>query len=186
LKDKRVRRPVLRIEVVDSYSVSLGLGHVVRCAAEAASAGASLDQVIGVTRKAMDSIEICIAVDTLEYLHRGGRIGRARSWLGSVLSIKPIIAIENGEVTPFERVRTRRRAEERIFEVATRDRRARALFATCTGDAAATEAFADRIRPLLPFTDVRPGQIGPVVGVYVGPNAVGVAILHGDGARARD
>ncbi len=170
----------LHIELIDSYTVSLGLGLVVREAAAAAHAGASLEEVVAVARRAMDRVAVLVVVDTLEYLRRGGRIGRASSFLGSVLSIKPIVSIEDGEVVPVERVRTRRRAEERIFELATADGRAKALFAACTGNPEEAEAFAGRLRAVLPHTDVRPAMIGPTVGVYLGGNALGVAILHGD------
>lgn len=170
----------LHIELIDSYTVSLGLGLVVREAAAAAHAGASLEEVVAVARRAMDRVAVVVVVDTLEYLRRGGRIGRASSFLGSVLSIKPIVSVEDGEVVPVERVRTRRRAEERIFELATADGRARALFAACTGNPEEAEAFAGRLRAVLPHTDVRPAMIGPTVGVYLGGNALGVAILHGD------
>ncbi len=170
----------LHIELIDSYTVSLGLGLVVREAATAALAGAGLEDVVAAARRAMDRVEVVVVVDTLEYLRRGGRIGRASSFLGSVLSIKPIVGVDDGEVVPIERVRTRRRAEERIFELATADGRAKALFATCTGNREETEAFAARLRPLLPHTDVQPAMLGPTVGVYLGANALGVAILHGD------
>ncbi|KAA0231515.1 MAG: DegV family protein [Dehalococcoidia bacterium] len=170
----------LHIELIDSYTVSLGLGLVVLEAAAAARTGASLENVVAAARRAMDRVMVYVAVDTLDYLRRGGRIGRASSFLGSVLSIKPIVGIEDGEVVPIERVRTRRRAEERIFELATADGRAKALFATCTGDRDATQELAARLRAVLPHTDVRPAMLGPTVGVYLGANALGVAILHGD------
>ncbi len=170
----------LHIELIDSYTVSLGLGLIVREAAAAASAGASLAEVVALARHAMDRVGVAILVDTLEYLRRGGRIGRASSFLGSVLSIKPIISVEDGEVVPVERVRTRNRATERLFELATEDRRAKAVFAACTGDALETNALVERLRVALPHTDVRAARLGPTVGVYVGANALGFAVLHGD------
>jgi len=170
----------LRIELIDSYTVSLGLGLIVREAAAAASAGAGLAEVVAVARHAMDRVSVAILVTTLEYLRRGGRIGRASSFLGSVLSIKPIISVEDGEVVPVERVRTRNRATERLFDLATKDKRAKAVFAACTGDASETDALVERLRAALPHTDVRPARLGPTVGVYVGANALGIAILHGD------
>ncbi|NUQ56762.1 MAG: DegV family EDD domain-containing protein, partial [Dehalococcoidia bacterium] len=88
----------LHIELIDSYTVSLGLGLVVLEAAAAARTGASLENVVAAARRAMDRVMVYVAVDTLDYLRRGGRIGRASSFLGSVLSIKPIVGIEDGEV----------------------------------------------------------------------------------------
>lgn len=170
----------LHIELIDSYTVSLGLGLIVREAAAVAAAGGTLKEVVAAARHAMDRVSVAILVDTLEYLRRGGRIGRASSFLGSVLSIKPIISIENGEVVPLERVRTRRKAADRLFAIATADRRAKAVFAAFTGSAEETDVLVDRLREALPHTDVRPAKIGPTVGVYMGPNALGIAILHGD------
>ena len=127
----------------------------------------------------MDRVSVHVCVDTLEYLQKGGRIGRASSFLGSVLSIKPILHVEDGEVAPFERVRTRSRATERLFEIA-------ASHGARQGDVrrqpAATMPRArdliERLRPILPHTDLIVGQLGPVVGVYTGPGAIGIAALE--------
>lgn len=170
----------LHIELIDSYTVSLGLGLVVREAAIAAAAGATLEEVVSVARRAMDRVSVAIVVDTLEYLRRGGRIGRASSFLGSVLSIKPVISVSDGEVVPVERVRTRKKAVERIFEIATADGRAKAVFVASSGDPAETAEFAERLRAVLPHTEIRTAMLGPTVGVYTGENALGVAILRGD------
>lgn len=170
----------LRIELIDSHMVSLGLGAIVIAAAEAAQAGASMAEVVEVARRTMDRVTVAIVVDTLEYLQRGGRIGRARSLLGSVLSIKPILHVEDGEVAPLERVRTRGRAVERIFEIATADKTLKRLIVACTGDDAQALDFVASVRPVLPHTDVRLGHIGPVVGVYAGANALGVAMVRRD------
>ncbi len=168
----------LHIELIDTYTVSLALGSIVMDAAEAAKAGASMAEVIDVARRSMDRVSVAIVVDTLEYLQRGGRIGRARSLMGSVLSIKPIIHVEDGEVAPLERVRTRSRAVERIFEIATADKTLRRLVMACTADDQQALALIARIRPVMPHTDVRLGHIGPVVGVYTGPNALGCAMVR--------
>jgi DegV family protein with EDD domain len=168
----------LHIELIDTYTVSLALGAIVMDAAEAANAGASMAEVIDVVRRTMDRVDVAIVVDTLEYLQRGGRIGRARSLLGSVLSIKPIIHVEDGEVAPLERVRTRSRAVERIYEMATADKTLRRLVVACTDDDEQALDLIDRIRVVMPHTDVRLGRIGPVVGVYTGPNALGFAMVR--------
>ncbi|HEY5477508.1 MAG TPA: DegV family protein [Tepidiformaceae bacterium] len=168
----------LHIELIDTYTVSLALGAIVTDAAVAANAGASMAEVIDVARRAMDRVRVAIVVDTLEYLQRGGRIGRAQSLLGSVLSIKPIIHVEDGEVAPLERVRTRSRAVERIFEMATADKTLRRLVIACTADDEQALALIERIRPVMPHTDVRLGRLGSVVGVYVGPNALGCAMVR--------
>ena len=170
--------PEVHVDLIDSYNVSLGLGLIVLEAARAAQSGASLAEVVAVTRKAMDRVSVHVCVDTLEYLQKGGRIGRARSFLGSVLSIKPILRVEDGEVAPFERVRTRAKAVERIFEIASSMARSKEMFVACSGDDEEARAMIERLRPYLPHTDLFLGHLGPVVGVYTGPGALGIAALE--------
>ena len=170
--------PEVHVDLIDSYSVSLGLGLIVLEAAHAANAGASLGEVVATARRAMDRVSVHLAVDTLEYLQKGGRIGRARSFLGSVLSIKPILRVEDGEVAPFERVRTRAKAVERIYEVAASMARSKTMFVACSGNDDEAREIIEQLRPALPHTDLILGQLGPVVGVYTGPNALGIAALE--------
>jgi DegV family protein with EDD domain len=167
----------LHIDLIDSYNVSLGLGLIVLEAASAAQSGARLEEVVAAARRAMDRVNVTVVVDTLEYLQRGGRIGRARSLLGSVLSIKPMLHVESGEVAPFARVRTRAKAMDRLFEIAT-GRRVRNMFVASGGNDPDAEAFIDRLRPALPHTDIALAQLGPAVGVYLGPSAMGIATLE--------
>ena len=170
--------PDVHVDLIDSYNVSLGLGLIVLEAAHAANSGASLADVVATARRAMDRVSVHVVVDTLEYLQKGGRIGRARSFLGSVLSIKPILRVEDGEVAPFERVRTRNKATERIFEIAAAMGRAKTMFVACSGPDDEARALIERLRPVLPHTDIILGQLGPVVGVYAGPKALGIAALE--------
>lgn len=168
----------VRIDLLDSYNVSVGLGLVVLEAAAAAMKGLSLDEAAAVARRAMDRVSVIVVVDTLEYLQRGGRIGRARSFLGSVLSIKPILQVQDGEVAPFERVRTRAKAVERIYQLASEDVRSKRMFVATSGKEEEAEQMAERLRPLLPHTDIGTAQLGPIVGVYTGPNALGFVSLE--------
>lgn len=167
----------LHIDLIDSYNVSLGLGLIVLEAAAAAQSGARLEEVVATARRAMDRTSVTVVVDTLEYLQRGGRIGRARSLLGSVLSIKPMLHTESGEVAPFARVRTRAKAMDRMFQIAT-SRRSRRMFVASAGNDIDAQQFIDRLRPSLPHTDIGLAQLGPAVGVYLGPNAMGIATLE--------
>ncbi len=166
------------IDLIDSYTVSVGLGLVVLEAAAAAAAGGKLEDVVAATRRAMDRVSLRVVVDTLEYLQKGGRIGRARSLLGSVLSIKPLLHVVDGEVAPFERVRTRTKAIERMAEIASEQARAKMMFVACSGNDAEAQRFADMIRPQLPHTDIGIAPLGPIVGVYTGPNALGFAWIN--------
>jgi DegV family protein with EDD domain len=163
-----------RIEIVDSEHVSLGLGAIVVIAAEAANAGATVDAVAAAARAAIQRVHVVALVDTLEFLRRGGRIGRARSLLGSILNIKPILHIQDGEMAPLDRVRTYNRAVERLVQAATEHHDLERLYVAAGGDDAAATALADRIRPLIPGVEVNVGRIGPVVGVHAGPGVLGV------------
>jgi len=163
-----------RIELVDSRSVSLGLGAVVLEAARVAQQGGTLKEVAEAARRTLERVQVIAMVDTLEYLRRGGRIGRARSLLGSLLSIKPILHVEDGEVAPFERVRTRNRAIERLIQIAA-ESNVRRAFVGSGGNREDAEALLERLRPVLPDAELLLGQVGPVVGVHAGPNVLGIA-----------
>jgi DegV family protein with EDD domain len=168
----------LHIDLIDSYNVSVGLGLIVLEAARAAARGAPLAEVVATARRAMDRVTVHVAVDTLEYLQRGGRIGRARSLIGSILSIKPILTVDQGEVAPFERVRTRARAHQRILEIAAAMPRAKEMFIAHGDLPTEAEAARERLRPQLPHTALHTAYLGPVVGTYTGPGAFGVAALE--------
>jgi DegV family protein with EDD domain len=167
----------VKLELIDSAQVSMGLAAVVLAAAEAAAAGGSSAEVAAAARETAARTHIYAAVDTLEYLRRGGRIGRASSLLGSLLSIKPIIHIADGEIQPLERVRTRGKAIERLVELATADPDLPRLFVAAAGDDASAEALAARLRPLLPRTEIIVGQLGPVVGAHAGPGLLGICTV---------
>ncbi|OAI40789.1 hypothetical protein AYO38_05045 [bacterium SCGC AG-212-C10] len=164
----------IHIELIDSYNVSMGLGAIVQEAAEAAKRGASMDEVTAVTRSAMDRVHFAATLDTLEYLFKGGRIGRAKSLFGSLLSIKPILHMEDGELSPFDRVRTRTKAVARLQEIALDHQRAKRMYVACSGNDAEALSLIARIRPQMPHTEFILGHFGPVVGTYAGPNALGI------------
>lgn len=168
----------LHIDLIDSYNVSLGLGAIVIEAAEAARAGATMEQVGRVARSAMDRVKWYAFLDTLEYLKRGGRIGRARALAGSILSVKPILHAEDGEIAPFERIRTRGKALERLHDLAMRDAMAKRIYVASADNDEEAEAFVERLRPRMPHTDFVIGQFGPVIGVYTGPNALGFCAVR--------
>lgn len=175
---REVVKASAHVDLIDSYQVSLGLGVIVMEAALAAQAGKSLAEVVGATRRAMDSTGVYLLVDTLEFLRRGGRIGRASSLLGSILSIKPILHVEDGEVAPVERVRTRAKAIERIFQLALKHPRSKTLFVAYGGDSAQAELLMERLRPALPHTEILLAEFGPVVGVHTGPGSLGIAYVE--------
>src|SRR5579884_740575 len=139
------------IEVVDSRSASLGLGLIVMAAAEMAQVGASQRDIISYVRRLVPNVHVVCVVETLEYLQRGGRIGRARAFLGTLLNIRPIIKLEDGEVQPVEKVRTRSKAIDWLVEFVELfpniDRLA-LLHSNTPGD---VETLLRRLEPLYPL-----------------------------------
>ncbi len=164
----------LPIKVIDSASVGMGLGLPVLAAAERAAAGASLEEVAATATRAAASTTVIAALDTLEYLKRGGRIGSAQAFFGSLLNIKPIVTLENGVVTPFGRVRTRSKAlaalEDRVAALGPRIRSV-AVFHGAAPDAT---RFSSSLQEHL-TSEVITTLLGAVVGTHTGPGTIGIA-----------
>jgi DegV family protein with EDD domain len=119
-----------------------------------------------------------VLLDTITYLHKGGRIGRAQAFLGSVLNVKPIVSVHMGEIEPAGRVRSKQQGVGKMVELVRGNGPLEAI-AMMHGDA--TEAAGElrsRLTQLLPELDIPMGQLGPVVGTYAGPGSVGVAVLR--------
>jgi DegV family protein with EDD domain len=169
--------PERNIHVVDSNTASMGTGLLAIHAAEKAAAGMSGEQVVAEVRKKLEKVKLYVALETLEYLKRGGRISAARAAIGSVLSVKPIITCEDGVVDTADRPRTRSRARERLLELlaATKPE----TIAVLHGQASDVEEFA---QDLARRTGVRRERmtvnlIGPSVGPHVGPGAYGAVTM---------
>jgi DegV family protein with EDD domain len=159
------------VSIVDSRLVSGALGMAVVAAAEAAGAGGSLDEVEAAAIDAGGSINLFAALDTLEYLKRGGRIGGASAFFGNLLDVKPIITFENGVVHPGGRVRTRRKSLSAVLDHLD------GLDVTEVGivhaDPAELEDFVASIEER-GFADPRRYRLGPVVGTHAGPGVLGI------------
>ena len=169
-----------RVEVVDSHAISLGIGFAIMEAAEAVHAGAKLAEVKAAAESVPPRFSAMFMVDTLEYLRRGGRIGRARAYLGTLLSIKPILSLREGEVYPEERVRTRGRGLERIIQSAIRRQNVkRAAVGHCTTPDEA-ESIRERLAMAFPNVKVHLVRFGPVLGTHGGPGVIGVGVMEGD------
>jgi DegV family protein with EDD domain len=167
-----------RIDVFDSRSGCGGLGLLALAGARAAAAGADRAAVLERVREAREGLKIWFAIDTLEYLRRGGRIGSAQAWLGTTLKIKPILTLEE-EITPVERVRTRRRAFERLVEFA-RERRADGADAWVVQhiqDPESARHLVEECRQIFGDEPVFVSEVGPVIGAHVGPGLLGVGGL---------
>jgi DegV family protein with EDD domain len=169
-----------RIEIVDSQAVSVAIGFVVMEAVEAARAGAKLAEVKAAAESAAQRTHVRFMLDTLEYVRRGGRIGRARAYLGTLLRVKPILSFREGEVYPEERVRTRVRGLERIIQWAVRHqkvKRAVVAHATTLDEA---ESIRERLAMAFPSVKVYLIRFGPVLGTHGGPGTIGVGIMEGE------
>jgi DegV family protein with EDD domain len=166
------------IEVIDSRMACGALGLVVLAAATAAANGDEIQTVAQRAREAAEATRLWFAVDTLEYLRRGGRIGTAQAWLGGALKIKPILTLD-GEITPIERVRTSGRAFERLVDYmrSRRDDGADGWVVQHIQAPDVVERLLDIGRELFGSEPVFVSEIGPVIGAHVGPGLVGVGGL---------
>jgi DegV family protein with EDD domain len=166
-----------KVAVVDSLSVSLGIGLLAMAAARAAREGQGLEQVVSQVESAVPRTQIVFMVDTLEYLQKGGRIGRAQAFLGSVLNIKPILHIKEGEVHPLERARSRAKAVNRLCEMATARGPVEALGVIYTTTRQEADEVVGRLAPLAAGKGVSLAQMGAVLGAHGGPGLLGVALI---------
>jgi DegV family protein with EDD domain len=164
------------IEVVDTRQASLATGLVALAAARAAQAGASLAEVAEEARKASGEVSVFFMVDTLEYLQKGGRIGKAAAFLGGLLNVKPLLTIRDGEVHPLERARTRRKAVARLLELVRQAAPVRELAVMHSTTPEDAEELARQVAPLLSEGQVLTGRLGSVVGTYAGPGMLGVGL----------
>ncbi|HTU97746.1 MAG TPA: DegV family protein [Solirubrobacteraceae bacterium] len=167
-----------RVHVVDSTTACGGEGLVVLAAVAAARSGADGAAVAEHTRQARAGLKMWFSIDTLEYLRRGGRIAGAQAWLGSALRIKPILTVES-EITPVERVRTSRRAFERMVDLLSEraDAGADAWMVQHIQAPREAEELAARGTELFGVPPRVVGEIGPVIGTHVGPGLLGVGGL---------
>jgi DegV family protein with EDD domain len=173
--DLSARKPQRRIEVVDTHSACGMIGLIALAGAAAARAGGDIDTVAARVQQAVDIAKIWFAVDTLEFLRRGGRIGTAQAWLGGALKIKPILTVE-GEITPIERVRTSGRAFERMVDY-LRSRHEDGCDAWVVQHIQAPDqaaALVERGRAIFGSEPAFVSEIGPVIGTHVGPGLLGV------------
>ena len=167
-----------RIRVVDSTTAAGGLGFMVLVAAHAAEAGDPADEIIARVTEARRELRLVFAIDTLEFLRRGGRIGAASAWVGSTLKVKPILTVDN-EMTPVERVRTSARAFERMVAHA-REGLASGGDAWSVQHIAAPEQAARLVERCQEVFGTEPtilSEIGPVLAVHTGPGLLGTGSL---------
>lgn len=164
------------VTVFDSRQLSMGTGFLVLAAAEAAAEGHSMDEVITLLEEQISRTHVFAALDTLEFLRRSGRMNSVMAGLGSVLQIKPLLKMYDG--TPSaERVRTRRRATERLINLLEDLVPLEQVALVHTHAAERAEDLRQQVQHLLPEGDVLSVDITPVIGAHIGPNAAGFACV---------
>lgn len=165
------------IRIVDSRSVSMGIGLVVLEAARAAQAGGDLDSVTELAEELVPRTGVIFLLDTLEYLRRGGRIGPASAFLGTLLRFRPLLQIDEGVVKPLERPRSRRKGIERIRAHIESVGALRSAAVIAANDPVGAADLAQAIGDLVPGDVLAMSTIGPVIGAHAGPGVIGVAYL---------
>ncbi len=168
-----------KIEVVDSLTVSMGMTFMCQAAAKAAAEGSTLEEIRNILDEMSPRISVYVVLNTLEYVRRGGRIGRARAFLGTMLRVKPILSFDGGEVHPEERVRTRSLALDRLFQMVTSNPKIDEVGVAYSINAEEAEGLRQRISEALAM-DVQMTRIGAVAGVHGGPGVLGVGFLRGE------
>jgi len=167
-----------KVTIVDSFATSMNMGFIVLAAARAAESGASLNECLAAAEKARQNSGVFFAVDTLEFLHRGGRIGGAQRFIGSALNLKPILTLKDGKVEGLERIRTKSKAHDRMLELVAEkvsgksNIRLAALHANASEDAKALlERAAQKLNPAETILT----EVSPVIGTHTGPGTIGLA-----------
>ena len=171
-----------KVAIVDSLSTSMAMGFQVLTVARAAEAGESLAECVKLAEKAREHTGIYFAVDTLEFLHRGGRIGGAQALLGSALNIKPVLCLQDGRVESVDKVRTRSKVLERVIELVGEQTTGKTPVRLATLHANAEEEaralLATAAARLNPVETVLSG-LSPAIGTHTGPGTLGLAYMAG-------
>lgn len=165
------------IEIVDSKSASMGLGFMVMAVARALKDGASYEEAAQLARDLIPVTHAIFVVDTLEYLHKGGRIGGAQRLVGSLLSMKPLLHLEEGRIEPLARIRTKRKAVEKLLDVVASDTEGKGKLHASVIHAAApedAEQFKEQVLERLDPVELISSELSPVVGTHTGPGLVGM------------
>lgn len=171
-----------KVHLVDSLSTAMAMGFQVLATARAIADGANVSEAIAVAEKARDHTGVYFAVDTLEFLHRGGRIGGAQRLLGTALNMKPVLALQDGRVEAVERIRTKSKAVERVLELVVEKTRGKPPIRLATLHANALQEARELLerasKELNPVESLLT-EVSPVVGNHAGPGTVGLAYMAG-------
>jgi len=176
LAKERMKRQC-RVEVVDSLSAVMAQGLIVIAAAKAAKGRAKMDKVLDIVRQNIPRVDVRMAFDTLEYLRRGGRIGKAKTFLGTVLKVTPILGLKDGEVYPFDREHSRARAIDYLYEFAAGFSHIDGIAVEHATTPDEADELCERIGAKFPEAPIYRAKVGPVIGAHVGPRVLSVAVL---------
>lgn len=171
-----------KVTIFDSNSTAMAMGFQVLAAARAAQDGAGVQDCVKLAEKARENTGLFFAVDTLEFLHRGGRIGGAQRFLGTLLNMKPILALQDGKVEGLERIRTKNKAHERVLELIVENTKGKSPIRLATLHANAPEdakRLLDRAETALNPVESILAEVSPVVANHAGPGTVGLAYMAG-------
>jgi DegV family protein with EDD domain len=166
-----------RVELLDSRWAAMAQGFIAISAARAAIAGAGLDETLAIASQAIPRVGICAAFDTLEYLERGGRIGKAQAFLGSLLKINPIIGIKDGEVVPLSKQHSRAKALDYLYHYAVDKPDIEALAVEYASDRNEAVILTERLKAKFPDIPVYISHATPVMGSHTGPGLIVVSIM---------
>ena len=165
-----------RVEVIDSQWAAMAQGFIVIAAARAAKGGASFDEVVAIAQRNISRVDFRAAFDTLEYLRRGGRIGRAQAFLGSVLKVNPIITLKDGGVEPAGRTRSRAKAIEHLYDFVMSYSHIEEIAVEDTATPDEAEALVERLDSRSPKERIYRSKMTPVIGTHTGPRLLLVAV----------
>ncbi len=171
----------VKVEVIDSRSVTLGLGFLALEAARIAARDGDVAEIVATVQRMIPNMHIIFFPDTLEYLQKGGRIGRAAAITGSILSLKPLMRLDEGVVVPHERTRTRSKAIDGLVKFARDFPHIRQVGALQIGDAD-IDALLARLGTVYPREQIVVTEASPVIAVHLGPGSLGVVIDANEGA----
>jgi len=160
------------VEVVDSETLSMSVGLIAIAAAEMAKAGESMDKIVEAVKKAVPETYLFFLLDTLEYLKRGGRIGKAKALLGSILSVKPMLTIKDGELVPAGQARTRAKGIDKLFDFVENAGNIKDLAVVYNTTPDEAQNLAERLGSVFDKEKIRMARVGPGLGVHGGPGAI--------------
>ncbi|MSP12671.1 MAG: DegV family protein [Chloroflexi bacterium] len=169
--------PNTRIEIIDSGQASMALGWLVIACAQLAQEGGSMQNILALIEDMRPRLHLVAMLDTLEYIRRGGRIGRAQALLGALLSVKPIVELRDGEVLPMENVRTKAKAINRMIEIVTAYGQLERVAVVHANAIAQAEELQQRLSPYVPGGYVPITEAGPALGTHAGPGAIGITFV---------